>query len=104
MNENEQEKTYFNGLFLPLIKFCIMKPAVIDPEYKDLIEQIGMKILELRKEKNVTYVDMAKKVGLSKNGYNNIELGYSNFQIQTLLKILSYHRISVFDFFQSLKR
>ena len=81
-----------------------MKPAEIDPEYKDLIEQIGMKILELRKEKNVTYVDMAKKVGLSKNGYNNIELVYSNFQIQTLLKILSYHRISVFDFFQSLKR
>jgi len=81
-----------------------MKPAEIDPKYKDFIKQIGEKIKELRKGKNLTYVEMAKKVGLSKNGYNNIELGKSNLQLQSLLKILSYHNISIFDFIESLKR
>jgi len=80
-----------------------MKPAEIDPKYKDFIKRIGEKIKELRKEKNLTYVIMAKKVGLSKNGYNNIELGKSNLQFQSLLKILSYHKISIFEFFESLK-
>jgi len=80
-----------------------MKPAEIDPKYKDFIKQIGEKVKELRKGKNLTYVDMAKKVGLSKNGYNKIELGKSNLQFQSLLKILSYHKISIFEFFESLK-
>lgn len=80
-----------------------MKPAEIDSNYKDFIKCIGKKIKELRKEKDITYVEMAKKVGLSKNGYNNIELGNSNFQFQTLLQILSYHDITVSDFFESLK-
>jgi transcriptional regulator with XRE-family HTH domain len=80
-----------------------MKPAEIDPKYQDFIKQIGEQVKELRKVKNLTYVEMSKKVGLSKNGYNNIELGKSNLQLQSLLKILSYHKISIFEFFESLK-
>jgi transcriptional regulator with XRE-family HTH domain len=80
-----------------------MKPAEIDFEYKDLIEKIGARIRELRNKKGISYTKMAKEIGLSRNGYNNIELGKSNFQILTLLRILSYYDMSIFDFVDSLK-
>jgi transcriptional regulator with XRE-family HTH domain len=81
-----------------------MKPADIDFRYKDLFLEVGEKIKDLRKTKDISYTEMAKEIGISRNGYNNLELGKSNFQFTTLLRILSYHNISIFDFFESLKR
>jgi len=80
-----------------------MKTVEIDPEFKDLIEAIGEKIKDLRKKKGVSYTTLAKKIGISRNGYNNIELAKSNFQFFTLLRILKYHNISFFQFIDSLK-
>lgn len=80
-----------------------MKPAEVDPRYQELMLAIGEKIKDLRKEKNISYIKMAEKIGISRNGYNNIELAKSNFQFETLYRIISYHHINVFDFFESLK-
>jgi transcriptional regulator with XRE-family HTH domain len=80
-----------------------MKPAEIDPDYSDLMMQIGEQIKELRKKRGISYTEMAEEIGISRNGYNNIELAKSNFQFLTLLRILKYHDVSVFQFFESLK-
>ncbi len=81
-----------------------MKPAMIDPIYSDLMLAIGERIKDLRKEKNISYEKMAEKIGISRNSYNAIELGKTNFQFLTLLRILKYHKISVFQFFDSIMR
>jgi transcriptional regulator with XRE-family HTH domain len=80
-----------------------MKRAEIDPDYIDLMMQIGEQIKELRKKRGISYTEMAEEIGISRNGYNNIELAKSNFQFLTLLRILKYHDVSVFQFFESLK-
>lgn len=81
-----------------------MKPAEIDPNYSDLMLAIGERIKDLRKEKNISYEKMAEKIGISRNSYNAIELGKTNFQFLTLLRILKYHNISIFQFIDSVKR
>ncbi len=80
-----------------------MKPAEIDPDYCELMTQIGEQIKELRKKRGISYTEMAEEIGLSRNGYNNIELAKSNFQFLSLLRILKYHDVSIFQFFESLK-
>lgn len=81
-----------------------MKPAEIDPEYKELFDEIGAKIRELRDKKGISYTKIAEEIGISRNGYNNIELAKSNFQFLTLLRILKYHNISFFQFVDSINR
>lgn len=86
------------------MKIFIMKPVEIDPEYEELIKSIGDKIKDLRNKKGISYTKMAEEIGISRNGYNNVELAKSNFQFLTLLRILKYHNISFFQFIESLKR
>jgi transcriptional regulator with XRE-family HTH domain len=81
-----------------------MKPVEFDPNYSDLMLAIGERIKDLRKEKNISYEKMAEKIGISRNSYNAIELGKTNFQFLTLLRILKYHNISIFQFIDSVKR
>jgi len=80
-----------------------MNSVEIDPKDRELMLAIGEKIKDLRKKKGISYTEIAEKIGISRNGYNNIELSKSNFSFLTLLRILKYHDISVFDFFESLK-
>ena len=80
-----------------------MKPAEIDPDYSELMKQIGEQIKELRKKRGISYTEMAEEIGISRNGYNNIELAKSNFQFLSLLRILKFHDVSIFQFFESLK-
>lgn len=85
------------------MKIFVMKPVEIDPEYDELMKSIGNKLKELRHNKGISYIKMAGEIGISRNGYNSIELAKSNFQFSTLLRILSYHNISIFNFFESLE-
>ena len=82
----------------------IMKNFEIDPEYQDLLKAIGDRIKDLRKKKGVSYITLAKEVGMSRNGYNKIELAKSNLQLITLIRILRYHNTSFFQFIDSMKR
>ena len=86
------------------MKIFNMKPVEIDPTYNELMLAIGEMIKDLRKKKGISYTEMAEEIGISRNGYNNIELAKSNFQFLTLLRILKYHDLTVFEFFASLKR
>ena len=86
------------------MKMFIMKNSDIDPEYQDLLRAIGNRIKDLRKKKGVSYITLAKEIGMSRNGYNNIELAKSNLQLITLIRILRYHNISFLQFIDSLKR
>jgi len=97
--------TQYNGQhFLPLMKIFVMKPLEIDPEYVELMKSIGNEIKDLRTKKGISYTKMAEEIGISRNGYNSIELAKSNFQFFSLLRILSYHEIDFFDFINSLKQ
>lgn len=63
-------------------------------------KQIGDKIKRLRKEKGISYVQLASVLNINKNTYYQIETG-TNFQIRTLLIILDYHQLSLSDFFMN---
>ena len=79
-----------------------MKPKKIKPEHQELLSKLGLKLQELRKEKNVTSSGLAKQVGISRNGYHLIETGRVYFNFLTFLNVLNYHKKSVSDFFKEL--
>lgn len=79
-----------------------MKPKEIAPEHQVIFREIGIKIKELRKGKGLSYIELAKGIGISRNSYNQLELGISNFQFITLLAVLKYHGIGLTEFFKDL--
>lgn len=79
-----------------------MKPKEIEPEHQELMFEIGRRIRELRKKKKISYIDLSKEIGISRNSYNQLELGISNFQFVTLLVVLKYHNIGIEEFFNDL--
>lgn len=79
-----------------------MKPKQISPEHQEALLKIGKKIRELRKDKQLTYHELAIQVGISRNTYNQMELGIVNFQIGSLLAILMFHGIGLEQFFKEL--
>ena len=79
-----------------------MKPKEIPPENQDLFREIGKRVKELRKGKGLTYVQLAEQIGMSRNAYNQMELGIRNFQLITLLEVLKFHGIGLNEFFKDL--
>lgn len=79
-----------------------MKPKEISPEHIQLMKLIGLKIKDLRTKRGISYVAMAKEIGLSKNAYNQLELGQVYFGMSSLLKVLEYHNVKLSDFFNDL--
>ena len=77
-----------------------MKPKEILPENQELMMEIGKRIRELRKDKQLSYMELAKQIGISRNSYNQLELGIINFQIGTLLLVLKFHGIGLAEFFK----
>ena len=68
-----------------------------------VLQKIGLKLKELRLAKGISYTALAEELQISRNTYNLIELGKTNFQFRTLITILDYHGISIDFFFQSFK-
>ena len=79
-----------------------MKPKPIEKEHQELMSAIGEKIKEYRKAKKMSYIKMAKEVGISRNAYNLIENGNVYFNISSLLEILKFHNISLVNFLNDL--
>lgn len=79
-----------------------MKPKDIPLEHQELMVKIGKRLRDLRKTKGLTYIEFAEQIGISRNGYNNLELGISNFQFITLVTVLKYYEMSVSEFFKDL--
>ena len=78
-----------------------MKTREISQQHKDILVRIGEKLKDMRKEKDMSYTEMAEKAGLSKVTYYKLEKG-SNFQIRALLLVLDYHGITLKEFFQDI--
>jgi transcriptional regulator with XRE-family HTH domain len=72
-----------------------MKPKDIRPEHQELMKAIGERIKKLRTDKKISYIKISKEIGISRNGYNNIELGNVYFNFSTILLIAEYHGVSV---------
>lgn len=79
-----------------------MKRKEIAPEHKVLLQELGKRIKTLRIDKKLGYIQMAKEIGLSRNAYNDIELGNSYFNFLSLVLIAKYHDISVSDLLKNL--
>jgi transcriptional regulator with XRE-family HTH domain len=68
------------------------------------LEEIGEELSHLRIKKGYdTVLNFALEHDLPPNQYWKIENGKANITIKTLLKLLAIHRVSVEDFFCSLK-
>jgi len=80
-----------------------MKQNVIAPEHHELLIEIGKRLRELRKDKGISYKELAQQIGISRNSYNQLELGIRNFQFITLLEVLKYYEIELADFFKDFK-
>ena len=90
------------NIFIFATNIFSMKPKEITEKDHEFLLKIGKRIKELRKDKQLAYIELAKQVEISKNTYNQMELGNINFQIGSLLAILKYHDIGFEQFFKEL--
>lgn len=67
----------------------------------DLKTQIGLRIKELRTEKNLTQEEVAWKAEIDRTFMNHVENGRRNVSIESLEKICIGLDISLKDFFNS---
>ena len=91
-----------NLFYLYANKFSTMNPKEIPQDHQELMIEIGKRLRELRKNKGMSYIEFAKQIGISRNSYNSLELGKSNFQFISLLNILKYNETPLNDFFKDL--
>lgn len=75
------------------------KQEQIHPQHKEMLEEIGERLRKIRKEKKLNGEDAAKNIGISLKTLYPTERGEINFQFTTLLQILNYYGVSVYDFF-----
>lgn len=61
------------------------------------LQEIGNKLLEIRKSKGLTQSEVAELSGLSDRAYSGIERGTANMRIETLLGICSALNITPND-------
>jgi transcriptional regulator with XRE-family HTH domain len=87
----------FAEAFLPQL-------AVTDKAIQKSLERIGLKLIELRKQKGYTsHEDFALDYDLPRVQYWRLEKGKSNFTFKTLATILAIHKLTVEQFFTMLQ-
>lgn len=79
-----------------------MKPDKITPEQRLILVEIGDRLQELRKAKNIGSKEMADLIGVSRNGYSMMEHGKTFFKFSKLMLLLQYHQTSYSEFFKNL--
>ncbi|QMU65152.1 MAG: helix-turn-helix domain-containing protein [Flavobacteriaceae bacterium] len=67
---------------------------------KDLIQKIGKRIYHLRKESNMTQLDLAVKSEIDERQIQRLENGHTSPTIKTLLKIANAFGISLSELFR----
>jgi len=83
-------------------KYVVMKPKEISPEHRELLQELGIRLKKLRTAKKISYIELAKEIGISRNAYNLIENGNVYFNFNTVLLILKYHNIKLSELFEDL--
>lgn len=70
----------------------------------NLLKRIGRKLKELRKKKGYTsHEDFAFDHDIPRVQYWRLEKGQANLTMKSLVKLLAIHKLSVEEFFQTLK-
>lgn len=64
------------------------------------LELVGRKIRQLRRQRKLTQVDLAEKVGIHQSDLSRMEQGEYKVGLDTLLKILQTFDLSLGDFFE----
>ena len=70
----------------------------------NLLKRVGRKLKELRKKKGYTsHEDFAFDHDIPRVQYWRLEKGQTNLTMKSLIKLLAIHKLSVEEFFQTLK-
>jgi len=63
------------------------------------LELVGRKIRQLRRQRKLTQVELAEKIGIHQSDLSRMEQGEYKVGLDTLLKILGTFDLSIGDFF-----
>ena len=68
------------------------------------LELVGRKIRQLRRQRKLTQVELADKIGIHQSDLSRMEQGEYKVGLDTLLKILGTFDLSIGDFFEENER
>src|SRR6187549_1036668 len=68
------------------------------------LELVGRKIRQLRRQRKLTQVELAEKIGIHQSDLSRMEQGEYKVGLDTLLKILQCFDLSMSDFFDETGR
>lgn len=68
------------------------------------LELVGRKIRQLRRQRKLTQVELAEKIGVHQSDLSRMEQGEYKVGLDTLLKILQCFDLSIGDFFDESNR
>ncbi len=68
------------------------------------LELVGRKIRQLRRQRKLTQVELAEKIGIHQSDLSRMEQGEYKVGLDTLLKILQCFDLSIGDFFDETNR
>lgn len=68
------------------------------------VELVGRKIRQLRRQRKLTQVELAQKVGIHQSDLSRMEQGEYKVGLDTLLKILQTFDLSIGEFFDDSNR
>ena len=73
-----------------------------DSKHQEWLLKIGAQVRKLRKtETNLNYIDFANIIGIDKKTYYKIERAEGEYNITTLMKIISYYpKMTLSKFFR----
>src|SRR4051795_7034727 len=68
------------------------------------LELVGRKIRQLRRQRKLTQVELAERIGVHQSDLSRMEQGEYKVGLDTLLKILQTFDLSIGDFFEESRR
>jgi transcriptional regulator with XRE-family HTH domain len=68
------------------------------------VELVGRKIRQLRRQRKLTQVELAERIGIHQSDLSRMEKGEYKVGLDTLLKILQTFELSIGDFFEESAR
>jgi len=68
------------------------------------LELVGRKIRQLRRQRKLTQVELAEKIGIHQSDLSRMEQGEYKVGLDTLLKILQTFNMNIGDFFEERPR
>src|SRR5436305_5471430 len=67
--------------------------------HKRQVELVGRKIRQLRRQRKLTQVELAERIGIHQSDLSRMEQGEYKVGLDTLLKVLQTFDLSIGDFF-----